>query len=166
MSETITKLVSIAAVAVLLLSAALLLDNHSFTTKPVDSASDFPRVNLAAFVVKDNGDLQPVNGFQNPGSTLVFKVDTFEPVIVALTVSQAGEPPQLRFRTEVLSAGAEQLLLKDGQVFGYELKHREQSIKFCAIASESKNSLNRRLRLISRIWDSLPDSSCVSINTQ
>lgn len=166
-SETITNIISVAAAAVLLLSIVpLFSDNRLFTGERSKGLGDFPLVNISAFVVKDDGELQLASGLENKGTTIVFKVDTPKPTSVVLAMSKAGEPPQVRFRAGVLPSGVGQLLKTDDRVYGYELERGDQNLKICAIASDDEKTLNRRLRLITRVWNNLPSASCVMINVK
>jgi hypothetical protein len=166
-SESLVNIVSVAAAAVLLLSIVpLFSDNRLYSVDRIKGIGDFPLVNISAFVVKDDGELQAASGQLGRGTTLVFKIDTPKPVAVALAMSKADKPPQVRFRTDIMTSGAGQLLTDDGRVYGYELEVGDRQLKICAIASENEKSLSRRLRLIARVWNSLPDASCVMINSK
>lgn len=166
-SEAITRIISVAAAAVLLLSVApLFSDSRLLTSERIKGATDFPLVNITAFAVKNDGELQPVSGSQNQGTTIVFKIDTPKATRVALAMSKADKPPQVRYQAGVLSPGMGRLLKDDGRVYGYELERGDQRLRFCAIASDDEKTLNQRLRLITRVWGSLPSASCVLINAK
>lgn len=160
-----TNLLSLAAAAVLVFALMPLLMTYDVTsTERTKGVNDFPLINISAFTVGENGELQPAMGDEPAGTTLVFKVDTPQSYIVVLAMSRGNEIPTVRYKAGQLQAGVGQLLRKQSKVYGYELDSGDKNLKFCAISAENEHKMNQRLRLLTRIWVHLPKASCVLVS--
>jgi hypothetical protein len=165
-SQRVSSLLSLAAAAVMVLALVPMLSSYQ-TTGPERSkgGGDFPLVNISAFTLQSNGEMQSVRGTQAPGKTVVFKVDMSRPYVIALAMAKDNGRPEVRYRAGVLQPGMGRLLQADGQVYGYQLESGDNALMFCAIAAENEHRLSQRIRLLTRIWADLPKASCVHIDS-
>ena len=161
------SILSVAAAAVLVLALMpMLLSYHISDTERNKRGSEFPVINLSAFAVQANGELQSIGGIQAPGNTVVFKVDIAQPYAIALAMSKGNGRPEVRYRAGTLKPGIGQLLQAEGRRFGYQLKSADKQISFCAIAADNESRLSQKIRLLTRIWANLPGASCVQLGVR
>jgi hypothetical protein len=172
LSKKITRyfssILSVAAAAVMVLALVPLLSSYQVIDVERDRVKgedDFPLVNLSAFTLRDDGTLHTVRGPRAIGDTIVFKLDLARPFAVALAMSYTDGKPQVRYRTATLQPGVARLLESGGKVYGYQLEREDKRLTFCAIAAENERRLSQKIRLLTRIWATLPRASCVTLDS-
>lgn len=165
-SARVSSVLSLAAAAVMVLALVPMLSSYPVSTmERSKGADDFPLVNISAFALQSNGEIRGFRGAQAPGTTIVFKVDLPRQYALALAMTKDNGRPEVRYRTTAVEPGMGQLLQAGGTVYGYRLESADQRLTFCAIAAENERKLGQRIRLLTRIWDSLPKASCVQLGT-
>jgi hypothetical protein len=165
-SARVSSVLSLAAAAVMVLALVPMFSSYPVSTMERSKGTDdFPLVNISAFALQSDGEIRSFKGAQAPGTTIVFKVDLPRPYALALAMTKGNGRPEVRYRTTAVEPGMGQLLEADGKIYGYRLESADQRLTFCAIAAEDERKLGQRIRLLTRIWDSLPKASCVLLDT-
>lgn len=157
---------SLAIAALLVISLAPLLwfiDGREETR--FKGTGTTPYAALHAYSIDNTGVLTATTGSHAQGTTLVFKVDTTQPLVLGLAMMQNSIGPKLAFISEDTAPGNGRILQQDGNTYGYKLEPEDRSIRFCVVAAVTKTALQQQLVSLDQTWRGLPAESCIEIVT-
>jgi len=98
---------------------------------------------------------------QHKAGTLVFKTILDAESIVALIAVEENRKPTLKFVTQPLPAGSEQIIRRNDRTYGYVREDLKQSVRFCALSGKNEASIEHGLKRLNNVWRTLPDEACV-----
>ena len=156
----------------LVAAALLVLGAASFRLRSADEDAmlhpDVPAaavglpVRLLPYLVSPDGGVAAFAGGElSAAATLIFKVTTRQPAAVALFVKADGGEPVVRLQVDHVAQGAEVLLQRLGQAFGYRADPGDPATRFCALAAADAAALDVETARIAETFGRLGGEACV-----
>ena len=154
-----------ATVLILALMPLLLMEkNQSDSRVKGEGVVSPPIISLAAYAINASGELTASTGEHKFGSTVVFKVDTYQKLAIALALAKNEENVAVRFVSQTLQPGDGQILQQNDKTYGYMVEPNDEDLRFCVLAAENTTALKERIRILESIWHTLPAQSCTRIH--
>lgn len=94
---------------------------------------------LSSYLLSPDGQTRIIGNGVQPGDTLVFKIGATEPMLIGIAISVNQHAYSLRFKSEELAAGMEQLVTHGGNTYGYAVEKADQSLSVCALNLNDKS---------------------------
>jgi len=166
-SKNIKTWAPLAAVAMLII---ILIPGVFF--KPTDDISRIKgnfqliSVSIDDYLLEENGNISPIPPVVKVGDTIVFKTHLEAEGIIAFGYAKNDLDPTIRFITQRTAPGKLVLLKREGRTFGYSVDTSDQSLRFCAVAADNIETLQKTINDLPTVWNSLPDNSCANIVIQ
>jgi len=138
--RTWLSLASAAMIVLMVLPLLLLNTPQQESVRLKGEQAPLPALHLSVYSLNNNGELKPLSHTANVGDTLIFKIGATEQLLVGLVAVNHGQP-RVRFVSDKLAAGMEQLLERDGRAYGYIIEADDRELEFCAIAAYGTDQL-------------------------
>lgn len=118
---------------------------------------------LTPYMLEQNGATTPVQGERvPPGVSIVFRARSTQSVFYALLIAENDQAPRIAIEDGPLTPGDEQLMMKQGHVYG-ETMDQGSHLKACLVASSTMDSLQIKLQDLNHLMATLPPQSCASL---
>ena len=126
------------------------------------STADALLQNLKAFKQTDSKEYIPLASPLSVGDKLALNVSVLRSTFIGLLVSVNQQKPSFEFYTR-LPPGESRRIERQGKRYIYTVTDTVKSLKFCVVYAVDKKGLQQANSQLSRIWPSLPDSSCLTL---
>jgi len=161
--RTWLSLASAAMIVLAVLPLLLLNTSPQVSIRLKGEQTPLPALHLSVYSFNSNGELKPLSHTANVGDTLVFKIGATEQVVVGLTTAVNQREPLVRFVSDKLAAGMEQLLERDGRAYGYIVEVDDRELEFCAIAAYGTDQLEVAIKSFIDKQNLLAREACVTL---
>lgn len=118
--------------------------------------------NLSAFK-KVGEEYQSFTGDLAEGDELSFKISVLRPTFMGLLVSVNQRKPVFTFYAR-LPPGEDRRIERQGYRYIYKATSQNETVKFCAVYAEDKKALQKLNEKLVLVWESLPESVCLSLH--
>jgi|GEM_PF-4795621 len=118
---------------------------------------------LTAYLLQANGQTSILGNSVQSGDTVILKVGATESTRIALALSINQQPFSLRFVSEELAAGMEQLLVNGKKTYGYAVEPTDHALTFCALSSDEDPGKFEDTTRLSQAIKQLPASACTTL---
>jgi len=157
---------SFASAAVIVLAVLPLLwlsTSPSPSVRLKGEQAPLPALHLSVYALNNQGELKPLSYTVNAGDTLVFKIGATEPVVVGLAAAVNHSELKVRFVSDKLAAGMEQLLERDDRAYGYIVELDDRELAFCAVGAYRIDQLEVAMKSFINKQDLLPREACLTL---
>lgn len=118
---------------------------------------------LTAYKKIGLGEYLPINDNIGAGDKVVFKVSVLRPTYIGLLVSANNQKPAFVFYGR-LPPGKNRLIEKQGRRYVHIISPEDKVLKFCVVYANDKVKLQQLNSKLPLVWESLPESSCLTLH--
>lgn len=122
-----------------------------------------PALRVSAYSLSDSGELKPLSHSVHVGETIVFKLGAIEQLVVGLVAAVNSGDLSVRFVSDKLPAGMEQLLERDGRAYGYVVEEQDNELEFCTVGAYTTDQLESVLQTVRDNKNLLRREACVTL---
>ncbi|MDH5728879.1 MAG: hypothetical protein OEZ58_07800 [Gammaproteobacteria bacterium] len=117
-------------------------------------------INLYAFALQHDNSLRRLAHTVNVGDTLVLKIGATEKITAAVYVAENAKILDLRFLSEVLSPGMDQLISRQEKAYGFTVEPQHISLEICVLDATEQDQLPQTISTRNRF----NENQCVKFN--